>query len=69
MLRAIILPQHVELTGIINKPLLLRLVGCVYYLYQWCTVKQISDNEIYKKCSLESRETPVLYRGRTVPKA
>ena len=26
-------PKHVELTGIINKPLLLRLVGCLYYLY------------------------------------
>ena len=24
-----------------------HLVGCLYYLYQWCTVKQISDNEIY----------------------
>ena len=35
------------MTGIINKPLLLHLVGCLYYLYQWCTVKQISDNEIY----------------------
>ena len=40
-------PKHVELTGIINKPLLFHLVGCLYYLYQWCTVKQISDNEIY----------------------
>jgi len=40
-------PKHVELTGIINKPLLLHLVCCLYYLYQWCTVKQISDNEIY----------------------
>ena len=39
--------KHVELTGIINKPLLLHLVGCLYYLYQWWTVKQISDNEIY----------------------
>ena len=39
-------PKHVEVTGIINKPLLLYLVGCLYYLYQ-CTVKQISDNEIY----------------------
>ena len=39
--------KHVELTGIINKPLLLQQVGCLYYLYQWCTVKQISDNEIY----------------------
>jgi hypothetical protein len=26
-------PKHVELTGIINKPLLLPLVGCLYYLY------------------------------------
>ena len=33
--------------GIINKPLLLHLDGCLYYLYQCCTVKQISDNEIY----------------------
>ena len=40
-------PKNAELTGIINKPLLLHLVGCLYYLYQWCTVKQISDNEIY----------------------
>ena len=28
------LPKHVELTGIINKPILLHLVGCLYYLYQ-----------------------------------
>ena len=27
-------PKHVELTGIINKPLLLHLVGCLYYLCQ-----------------------------------
>ena len=40
-------PKHVELTGIINKPLLLHLVRCLYYLYQWCTVKQILNNEIY----------------------
>jgi hypothetical protein len=40
-------PKHVQLTGIINKPLLLHLVGCLYYLYQWCMVKQISDNKIY----------------------
>ena len=26
-------PKHIELTGIINKPLLLHLVGCLYYLY------------------------------------
>ena len=24
---------NVELTGIINKPLLLHLVGCLYYIY------------------------------------
>ena len=39
--------KHVELTGNINKPLLLHLVGCLYYLYHSCTVKQISDNKIY----------------------
>ena len=32
-------PKHVELIGIINKPLLLHLVGCLYYLYQLCTAK------------------------------
>ena len=26
-------PEYAELTGIINKLLLLRLVGCLYYLY------------------------------------
>ena len=26
-------PKHVELTGIINKPLLFHVVGCLYYLY------------------------------------
>ena len=26
-------PKHVELNGIINKQLLLHLVGCLYYLY------------------------------------
>ena len=26
-------PKHAELTGIINKPLLLHLVRCLYYLY------------------------------------
>jgi hypothetical protein len=40
-------PKHVDLSGIINKLLLLHLVGCLYYLYQWCTVKKISDNSIY----------------------
>ena len=26
---------------------MLHLVGCLYYLYQWCTVNQIPNNEIY----------------------
>ena len=26
-------PKHVKLTGIINMPLLLHLVDCLYYLY------------------------------------
>jgi hypothetical protein len=35
-------PKHVELIGIINKQLLLHLVGCLlYYLYQRLKVKQI----------------------------
>ena len=66
---------NIELTGIINKLILLHLVSCRYYLHQWCTVKQIWDNEIYLlikyiyiKRSLESSETLVLYRGRTLPK-
>ena len=40
-------PKHVELTRIINKPLLLHQVACLYYLYQWRKVKQIWDNKIY----------------------
>ena len=28
-------PKNIELTGIINKPLLLHLVGCLYYLYSY----------------------------------
>jgi len=27
-------PKHVELIGIVNKPLLLHLVGGLFYLYQ-----------------------------------
>ena len=32
---------------LLMKPLLLLLFGCLYYLYEWCTVKEISYNEIY----------------------
>ena len=40
-------PKHVLLIGVINKPLLLHLVGCLYYLYQCCMVKQTSYIPIY----------------------
>jgi len=62
------------MTGIINKPLLLHLVGSLYYLYQWCTVKQITGNEIYllikyiKIVLLRAAKRPSLYRGSAVPK-
>jgi len=39
--------KHVELIGIINKPLLLHLVGCLYYLYKLCMVKQTPNIKIY----------------------
>jgi hypothetical protein len=58
-------PKHVELFGIINKPLLLCLVGCLYYLFQWCVVKQISN---IKWHSLEghSREDLMTLRLQTM---
>ena len=37
-------PKHVQLIGIINKPLLLHQVGCLYYLYQWCTVNIVASS-------------------------
>ena len=46
-------PKHFELIGIINKPFLLHLVGRLYYLYQWCTVKQISNIWFYLKMQFE----------------
>jgi len=36
-------PKHVELIGIINKPLLFASSWCLYHLYQWCTLKQTSN--------------------------
>ena len=63
-----------ELTGIINNPLLLHLVGCLYYLYQRCIVKQISDNEIYllikyiKSVLWRVAKRLSLYRRSAVPK-
>jgi hypothetical protein len=40
-------PKNVELIGIINKLLLLHLVGCLYYLYQWCTIKKTSNHNFF----------------------
>jgi len=37
---------------IINKPLLLHLVGCPYYMYQWRTVKQISIWHALSECRI-----------------
>jgi len=36
-------PKHVELFGIINKPLLLHLVGCLYY----CKIFMVFDVWIF----------------------
>ena len=36
-------PKHVELTGIINKALLLHLVGCLYYLYIFLRLAKLSQ--------------------------
>ena len=57
MFRAIILPilrgtrPCVTACGIMHprccRPPAGSIVGALYYLYQWCTFKQISDNEIY----------------------
>jgi len=61
--------------GCINKPLLLHLVGCLYYLYQWCTVEKILDNEIYllikyiKSVLWRVMKRLSLYTRRTVPKS
>ena len=43
-------PKHVELTGIINKPLSLLLVGCLYYCYGMYkfTILCICDGEAYR---------------------
>ena len=37
-------PKHVELTGIINKPLLLHLVACLYYLYFIIFFRDLPNN-------------------------
>ena len=39
-------PKHVELIGIINNPLLLHLVGCLYYL---CSA--VLPRTVFTRCS------------------
>jgi hypothetical protein len=36
-------PKNVELIGIINKPLLLHLVGCLFYLYFYLQYSEDMD--------------------------
>jgi len=49
-------PKHVELTGIINKPLLLHLVGCLYYLYFviffWDLLNNLNLTLILRTCRI-----------------
>ena len=40
-------PKHFELIGIINKPLLLHLVGCLYYLKN-CTFKTVYEQQKFR---------------------
>ena len=62
--------KNVELIGINSKPLLLHLVGCVYYLYQRCTVKQISNLKVrnFNSCfSFSANNSVEWYSQGTVP--
>ena len=43
-------PKHVELTGTINKPLLLHLVGCLCY---WISDARLYKHQIYKPQTCE----------------
>ena len=43
-------PKHVELIGIINKPLLLHLDGCLYYLYAEDAYKLQPKHATAKPC-------------------
>ena len=37
-------PKHVELIGIINKSVLLHLVGCLYYFIKWLALVKMVMN-------------------------
>ena len=38
-------PKHVLLTGIINNPLLLHLVGCLYYLFHYIILRLAKQSQ------------------------
>ena len=65
-------PKHVQLIGFINKPLLLHLVGCLYYLSHLSIAivwkYQLSDLRtnylIYNKCKFVPICIMVAYGGR-----
>ena len=40
-------PKHVELIGIINKPILLHLVGCLYYFFFLFHTLDVKCNLLY----------------------
>ena len=54
-------PKHVELIGIINKPLLLYLVGCLYYYYYYYYSTQGYNLGLILKDSLDRK---LIHNGR-----
>ena len=51
-------PKHVEMIGIINKPLLLHLVGCLYYLLV-AFHSSVTLTEVFPCFSSVVRQKPV----------
>ena len=47
-------PKHVKLTGIINKPLLLYVVGCLYYYINdaWSNKHEMSRQSLWPHPSI-----------------
>ena len=45
-------PKHVELTGIINKPLSFPLVACLYYLYFIIFLRLAKQSQLNENISL-----------------
>ena len=57
-------PKHFELIGIINKPLLLHLVGCLYYLSHKFYFQTIYDDTGVNQHTL--RVTTVYFAGGNI---